>query len=67
MRALLDHVRENGASVQANLVNSRNLLLQATLSLQILDRELGEEELVKSVAAESARLAVLIAENSQRQ
>ena len=67
MRALLDLVRENGASVQANLVYSHELLQQASKYLQILNPELGEEELVESVAAELARLTVLIAENSQRQ
>ena len=66
MRALLDLVRENGALVEDNLVVCQNLLLQATFDLQILDPELGEEELVKSVAAELARVTVLIA-GSQRQ
>jgi hypothetical protein len=53
--------------VQANLVSSRYLLQQASKHLTILDPELGEEELVNFVAAELARLTVLIAENSQRQ
>jgi len=66
VRALLDLVRENGALVEDNLVVCQNLLLQATFDLQILDPELGEEELVKSVAAELARVTVLIA-GSQRQ
>ena len=67
MRALLDLMRENGASVQANLAHCQNLLQHATFCLKILDPELGEEELVKSVAAELAKVAALIAENSQRQ
>ena len=67
MRALLDLVRENGADVQANLVYTQSLLQRASKHFQILDPELGEEELVKFVAAELARLTVLIAENSQRQ
>ena len=67
MRALLELLRENGASVQANLARCRDLLQRATSSLTILDPELGREELVKSVAAELAKLATLIAENSQRQ
>ena len=67
MRALLDLVRENGAEVQANLVYCQNLLQRASKHFQILDPELGEEELVKFVAAELARLTVLIAENSQQQ
>ena len=67
MRALLDLVRENGAQVQANLTHSRNFLQHATRSLRILDPELGEEELVKSVASELAKVKALIAENSRRQ
>ena len=67
MRALLDFVRENGAAVQANLAPCRKLLQQATRTIRILDPELGEEELVKSVAAELARLTALTAENNQRQ
>ena len=60
MRALLDLMREKGASVHSNLAHCRGLLLHATRSLKILDPELGEEELVKSVAAELAKLAQLI-------
>ena len=60
-------MRENGASVQANLWHCRSLLQQASKHLTILDPELGEEELVKSVAAELAKLTAFIAENSQRQ
>ena len=60
-------MRKNGASVQENLVRCKHLLQQAMNNLTILDPEVGEEELVKSVAAELARLTVLIAENSQRQ
>ena len=67
MRALLDLVRENGALVQGNLVYSQKLLQQASKHLQILDPELGEEELVISVAAKLAKVTALIAENSQRQ
>ena len=67
MRALLDLVRENGASVQANLVHCQNLLKRAAYGLMILDPELGEQELIKSVAAEMARLTALIAENTQQQ
>ena len=67
VRALLDLVRENRASAQDNLMPCQRLLEQASRHLQILDSELGEEDLVKSIAAELARLTVLIAENSQRQ
>ena len=67
MRALLDLVRENGAAVQENLVACQDLLQQASKHLTILDPELGEEELVKSVASELAKLTALMAENSKRQ
>jgi hypothetical protein len=67
VRALLDLVRENGAFVQANLLHCQGLLQQASKHLKILDPELGEEELVKSVAAELAKVTALTAENSQRQ
>jgi hypothetical protein len=67
VRALLDLVRENGASVQANLTQCQDLLQRATSNLTILDAELGEEELIKSVAAELAKVTASIAENSKRQ
>ena len=67
MRALLDLIRENGVDVQVNLVFCRDLLQQADSDLKILDPELGEKELVKSVAAELAKVTALVAENSQRQ
>ena len=65
MRALLDLIRENEAAVQAYLVQCQKLLQKASKHLQILDPELGEEELVESVAAELAELTALIA-GSQR-
>ena len=67
MRTLLDLMRENGASVQANLVQSRYLLQQASKRLKVLDLELGKEDLVKSMAAELANVTALIARSSQRQ
>ena len=67
MRALLDLVRENGASLQANLVSCEYLLQQASKNLTILDPELGDEELVISVTAELAKMTALIAKNSKRQ
>ena len=67
MRALLDLMRENKDLRQANLEYTQGLLQRASKRLQILDPELGEVELVKFVAAELARLTVLIADNSQRQ
>jgi len=67
VHALLDLMRESGASVQANLVYCQKLLQRTSKHLKVLDPELGQEELVESVAAEMARLTALIAENSQRQ
>jgi hypothetical protein len=67
VRTLLDLMRENGASVQENLMHCQNLLQQATRSLKVLDPEFGEEELVKSVAAELAKVTALIARSSQRE
>ena len=67
MRALLDLLRENRASVQDNLVPCQGLLQRASKHLKIFDPNLGVQELVKSMAAELARMTALIAENSQRQ
>ena len=67
MRALLDLMRENGAAVQDDLVPCKYLLQQASGNLKILGPELGEEELVKSMAAELAKVTALIARRSQRQ
>jgi len=67
VRALLDlnlH-RENEATLP--LVPWQDLLQLASTHLQILDPELGEEELIESVAAEFAKVTALIAKNSQRQ
>ena len=60
-------MREYGASVQANLLHCEGLLQHASNYLTILDPELGDEELVKSVAAELAKVTALIARSSQRQ
>ena len=64
---MLDFVRENGAEVQAHLTHCKYLLEKASLNLKIFDPVLGEEELVKSVAVELAKVTALMAENSQRQ
>jgi len=56
VRALLDLLRENTAAVQDMLSLCQNLLHDASSSLKILNPELGEEELIKSVAAELAEL-----------
>ena len=67
MCALLDLMRENGALLHSNLAHCLNLLHEARTYLNILDPELGEEELVKSVAAELAKVTALIASSSHRQ
>jgi hypothetical protein len=64
---MLDLMRENGAAVQDNLVPCECLLRQASENLKILQSELGEEELVKSVASELAKLTALKARSIQRQ
>jgi len=56
VRALLDLMRENQAAVQANPAGCEKLLDQACLHLKILDLELGEEDLIKSVDAEFTNL-----------
>ena len=67
MRALLDLMRENEAAVQQNLSQCKHFLKQASLKLKILDPELGQQELVKSLAAEMANVDASIARNSERQ
>ena len=67
MRALLDLMRENEAAVQHNIVQSKNVQEEASKHLQILDPLLGEEELVKSVAAELTKVTARMAENCRRQ
>ena len=60
MRALLDLLRENEAKVQTMPRLYQSILQLASAHLNILDPEHGEEELVKSVAAERAKLAELM-------
>ena len=55
---------ESETEVRDTLVSCRDLLQQASKYLTILDPELGEQELVKSVAAELAKVTALLAENS---
>ena len=62
---MLDLMRENEATLP--LRSLQCLLQQARKNLQILDLELGEGELVNSVAAELVKLTAFIAKNSQRQ
>ena len=55
MRALLDLLRENEAAVKTMPPLLQNVLQSATFHLKILDPEHGDEELIKSVAAEQAK------------
>jgi len=57
VRALLDLMRGNEAAVLAMSNQCRNLLLEASEHLKILDLEHGKEELITSVAAELAKLS----------
>ena len=57
MRALLDLMRDNEAAVQGSSSRCKSLLHDASVHLTILDPEHGEEELIKSVAAELAKLS----------
>ena len=59
MRALLDLMRENEASVQKLAALCAAVLEQASEYLQILDPEVGQEELIQAVAAALARLRAL--------
>jgi len=53
---VLDLMRENTAAVQASLLHCQGILRHAMKHLKVLDPELGEEELINSVAAEQANL-----------
>ena len=59
VRALLDLVRENEAHVQQMAAPCATVLEHASRHLTILDPEVGEEELIKAVAAEAAKLRAL--------
>ena len=66
MRALLDLLRLNEATfkhsrTQDILCAVQLLLKNASKELQILDPELGDEELIKSVAVELAKLGIIMA------
>ena len=56
VRALLDLMRADEVVVQAALDVCQHVLNQASLNLKILDPVLGEEEVIKSVAAKMANL-----------
>jgi len=56
VRALLDLMRENEASVQKLAAPCAAVLESARQHLTILDPEVGEEELIQAVAAAMANL-----------
>ena len=56
VRALLDLMRQNKTAVQEMLPACQIMLQKASSCLQVRDPETGEEELVKSVAVEMAKL-----------
>jgi len=57
VRALLDLMRDNEAAVQDMSTQCRSVLSEVSVHLKILDPEHGEEALIKSVAAELAKLS----------
>ena len=59
MRALLDLMRKNEARLQNIAASCAQILEVASEDLTILDPEVGEEELIKAVAAELARLRAI--------
>jgi hypothetical protein len=56
VRALLDLMRENEASVQKWAAGCAEVLVEARRHLTILDPEVGEEELIQAVATALANL-----------
>ena len=59
MRALLDLMRENETLLQNVAAICAQILEHARSHLTILDPDVGDEELIKAVAAEVARLDAL--------
>ena len=59
VRALLDLMRENETRVQETAAACAAVLALARQHLTILDPEVGEEELIKAVAAAHAKLCAL--------
>ena len=59
MRALLDLMRENETRLQGMASACAAMLKHASSFLDILDPEVGEEELIQAVAAELAKLRAL--------
>jgi len=64
VRALLNLLQENEATLSP--MAWQNVLQRASSCLKIFDPVFGEDELVRSVAAELAKLTASIARNSQR-
>jgi len=60
VRALLDLLRDNEGALEGILGNCRGMLEEASSRLMILDPELGDEELIQSVAAQLVKLQVLM-------
>jgi hypothetical protein len=58
VRASLELMRDNEAAVLAMSDQCRDFLLETSVSLKILNPEHGEEELIKLVAAELAKLSL---------
>ena len=56
---MLDLMRENEEELQVFAAPFQELLELANQHLTILDPEVGEEELIKAVAAELARLRAI--------
>ena len=56
MCALLDLMHENKEEMQKMAAGGAAVLWQARRYLKVLDPEVGEEELIKAVEAEVARL-----------
>jgi len=57
VRALLDLMRDNEAAVLAVSDQCGRMLVEARVYLKILDPEHGCQELIKSLAAELAKLS----------
>jgi hypothetical protein len=56
VRALLDLMHENEARVHTFVAVYQEMLERASRNLNILDPEVGEEELIKAVEATLAKL-----------
>ena len=56
MRALLDLMHKNEAAVESLASGCEEVLQQASTTLMVLDPEVGEEELIKAVAVQLAKV-----------